>query len=68
MTVKPVTTEGKLLAKISGQLDELIGILRPEPTPTEPETSPVAGEPEKKPVAKKAPAKKAATRKRVTGQ
>lgn len=64
--VRPGSTEGRLLAKISGQLDELIGILRPEP-PAEPTSTPTAGEPEKKPAVKKAPAKKAA-RKRVTGQ
>lgn len=61
-----------LLAQISGQLDELMGILRPGPVPAEPaptpaEPTPVTGEPEM-PAAKKPPAKKATTRKRVTGQ
>lgn len=67
MTVKPITTEGKLLAQISGQLDELIGILRPEPAPPEPEPADVPAD--AKPSDKKAaPVKKAASRRKVTGQ
>lgn len=65
-----ITSTDAHLAQISGQLDELIGILRPaqtaEPAPAPVEASPAAGEPEK-PTAKKA-AKKATTRRRVTGQ
>lgn len=60
MTIKPVTSEGKLLVQISGQLAELIGILRPEPPPAEPpqdETPAEKPEPDKK-----APAKKTAQR------
>lgn len=64
-----VTTTDVFLEQISGQLDELIGILRPEP-PAEPEPAaddaPTAGEPAT--VSKKPPVKKATARKRVTGQ
>ena len=65
-----VTTTDVFLEQISGQLDTLIGILRPEP-PAKPEPAaddaPAAGEPAPKAVSKKPPVK-AASRKRVTGQ
>lgn len=67
----PVNNTDAHLAQISNQLDELIGILRPAPpAEPEPEPEPPADAPaDDKPAAKKAaPAKKAATRKRVTGQ
>jgi hypothetical protein len=63
----PITAGDQFLEIISGQLaqqnellSELVGILRPEP-PAEP--APADDKPEPK-----APAKKAATRRRVTGQ
>jgi hypothetical protein len=64
----PVTNTDAHLAQISGQLDELIGILRQEHAPAEPTEPQPADAPAEKPEPKKAPAKKAATRKRVTGQ
>ena len=64
-----VTAGDQFLEIISGQLaqqnellGELVGILRPE-QPAEPEPAPADDKPEPK-----APAKKAATRRKVTGQ
>jgi len=50
------------LAQQNELLGELVGILRPE-QPAEPEPAPADDKPEPKP-----PAKKAATRRKVTGQ
>lgn len=65
----PVTTEGQILLHIANTLDELNAKL-PDPAPAEPEPAaddaPTAGEPA--PVSTKPPVKKAAARKRVTGQ
>ena len=71
-----VTAGDQFLEQISAQLavqndllGKLVGALAPEsaaePAPVV-DDAPVSGEP--KPVSKKPPAKKAATRKRVTGQ
>ncbi|HEY3559654.1 MAG TPA: hypothetical protein VGL05_19430 [Kribbella sp.] len=72
---KPITTEQGIQVAILDELQQIRRLLEPskEPVDMEPaaapvEDSPAAGEPEKKPAAKKAPAKKATTRKRVTGQ
>jgi hypothetical protein len=60
----PVTAGDHFLEQISGQLDTLIGILRPEP-PAEPEAEPEPAEDKPTP---KPPAKKTAARRKVTGQ
>lgn len=60
----PVTAGDHFLEQISGQLDTLIGILRPEP-PAEPEPEPEPAD--DKPTAKKAAAK-TSSRRKVTGQ
>lgn len=71
-----ITAGDQFLEQISGQLavqndllGKLVGALVPEP-PAEPEPAaddtPAAGEPES--TSKKPPVKKAATRKKVTGQ
>jgi len=71
---KPVTTEQSIQVAILDELQKISSLLEPskEPVDMEPKADPVAdapatGEPEK-PAAKKAPAKKSATRRRVTGQ
>jgi hypothetical protein len=70
--VRPASTEGRLLAKISNQLDELIEITRQgspsgdreaAPSPEEP-----AEKPAEKPAAKKAPAKKTTARRKIDGR
>jgi hypothetical protein len=72
-----ITTGDQFLEQISGQLavqnellGKLVGVLAPDPEPAaEPDPAPATGEPDQKPAAsKKPPAKKAASRKRVTGQ
>jgi hypothetical protein len=65
MAPRPITPTDEFLSQISGQLETLIGILRPEP-PAEPEPEPAPADDE--PTAKKAPVKKPAARRRVTGQ
>lgn len=69
------TSTDAFLTEISGKLDQLIGLLEPpkvrvdmEPPAAPVDDAPATGEPEKKLAAKKSPAKKATTRKRVTGQ
>lgn len=66
-----VTAGDLFLEEISGKLDRIIGLLEPPQGPAAAPAqadAPAAGEPEPKPSAKKTPAKKAATRRRVTGQ
>lgn len=64
----PYSTEGQILLHIANTLDELNAKLQ-GPAPAEPANdTPVSGEPEPKLVSKKPPVKKAAARKRVTGQ
>lgn len=66
--IHPYSTEGQILLHIANTLDELVALQR-GPAPAEPAgDAQVSGEPEVKPTAKKPPVKKAATRKRVTGQ
>lgn len=61
----PVTTEGQILLHIANTLDELNAKLQ-GPAPAEPDT---VDEPaDDKPEPAKAPAKKAASRRKVTGQ
>lgn len=72
---KPVTTAEEIQVAILDELQQIRSLLEPpkEPVDMEPpaapvEDTPATGEPEKKLAAKKSPAKKATTRKRVTGQ
>ena len=63
--LNPVTTDGQILLHIANTLDELVALQR-GPAPAVPDAA--ADEPDEKPEPKKAPAKKAATRRKVTGQ
>lgn len=63
----PVTTEGQILLHISGQLDELLDAVRPDPAPVAPAEPEADAPADEKPVPKP-PAKKAAARRKVTGQ
>jgi hypothetical protein len=64
----PYSTEGQILLHIANTLDELNAKLQ-GPAPVEPaDAAPATGEPEPKPASQKPPVKKAAARKRVTGQ
>ncbi|HEY9337896.1 MAG TPA: hypothetical protein VIQ79_25865 [Kribbella sp.] len=72
---KPVTTGEEIQVAILDELQQIRGLLEPskppadmEPAPAPVQDSPATGEPEKKPAAKKAPAKKTTTRKRVDGR
>lgn len=62
-----ITTDQRLMAEISSKLDQIVDLLgasgKEAPAAPEPGVAP-----DEKPAAKKAPVKKAATRKRVTGQ
>ena len=71
-----ITAGDQFLEQISDQLavqndllGKLVGALAPEPpVAPEPDEQPTSGEPTAKQVSKKPPVKKAAARKRVTGQ